>query len=146
MEPGHFRVDPERQQRHRIHSDSGAKAGDDDSNNQQDSNVSTGTTIGLQLSEDEWLKVMEGARTIIGAEKESDKGSRGRTQGSAGASSAAVGGNNNGSSNNGMTSGLNFDAPSPADFGLLTSSEEIEPYIEGIRSVGIITAGGKPLK
>ncbi|EKD2845839.1 type II secretion system protein GspD [Pseudomonas aeruginosa] len=124
----------------------GAKAGDDDSNNQQDSNVSTGTTIGLQLSEDEWLKVMEGARTIIGAEKESDKGSRGRTQGSAGASSAAVGGSSNGSSNNGMTSGLNFDAPSPADFGLLTSSEEIEPYIEGIRSVGIITAGGKPSK
>ncbi|MDF5937165.1 hypothetical protein P4126_32145 [Pseudomonas aeruginosa] len=146
MEPGHFRVDPERQQRHRIHPDSGAKAGDDDSNNQQDSNVATGTTIGLQLSEDEWQKVMEGARTIIGAEKESDRGSRGRNQNSPGASSATVGGNSNNSSNNGMTSGLNFDAPSPADFGLLTSNDEIEPYIEGIRSVGIITAGGKPSK
>ncbi|HEJ6403988.1 TPA: pilus assembly protein, partial [Pseudomonas aeruginosa] len=124
----------------------GAKAGDDDSNNQQDSNVATGTTIGLQLSEDEWQKVMEGARTIIGAEKESDRGSRGRNQSSPGASSANVGGNSNNSSNNGMTSGLNFDAPSPADFGLLTSNDEIEPYIEGIRSVGIITAGGKPSK
>lgn len=119
----------------------GAKAGEDDSNSQQDSSTATGTSIGLQLSEDEWAKIMEGARTIIGAES-SDSSSNQRMQG--GASSASVG--SSGNSNNGMTGGLNFDAPSPADFGLLTSSDEISPYIEGIRSVGILTAGGKPSK
>lgn len=119
----------------------GAKAGEDDSNSQQDSSTATGTSIGLQLSEDEWAKIMEGARTIIGAES-SDSSSNQRMQG--GASSASIG--SSGNSNNGMTGGLNFDAPSPADFGLLTSSDEISPYIEGIRSVGILTAGGKPSK
>ncbi|MBM3105718.1 pilus assembly protein [Pseudomonas sp. V1] len=119
----------------------GAKAGEDDSNSQGDSSTATGTSIGLQLSEDEWAKIMEGARTIIGAES-SDSSSNQSMQG--GASSASVG--SSGNSNNGMTGGLNFDAPSPTDFGLLTSSDEISPYIEGIRSVGILTAGGKPSK
>ncbi|HHH9441261.1 TPA: type II secretion system protein GspD [Pseudomonas aeruginosa] len=119
----------------------GAKAGSEDSNNQKDTNVETGATIGLTLSEDEWQKVMDGARTILGAEKDATSGKGGR-MGAAVATRPAVGG----VSPNGMSSGLNFDAPSPADLGMLSFNDSAAPYIEGIRSVGIITAGGKPSK
>lgn len=119
----------------------GAKAGDTDSNSQQDNNVATGTTIGLQLSEDEWQKVMDGARTILGAEKDTGTGKTGRTGGAAPANPTPAG-----AGQNGMSGGLNFDAPSPADLGMLSFNDGAAPYIEGIRSVGIITAGGKPAK
>ncbi|MFV3332826.1 type II secretion system protein GspD [Pseudomonas sp. NY15437] len=119
----------------------GAKAGDTDSNSQQDNNVATGTTIGLQLSEDEWQKVMDGARTILGAEKDTGTGKTGRTGGAAPANPIPAG-----AGQNGMSGGLNFDAPSPADLGMLSFNDGAAPYIEGIRSVGIITAGGKPAK
>lgn len=45
----------------------GAKAGDtDDTQNQGGSNQTTGNTIGYTLNEDEWLKVLEGAKKILG--------------------------------------------------------------------------------
>lgn len=114
----------------------GAKAGDGEDEKQTGS--STGNVIGFSLSEDEWTKIMEGARKIIGAG--GDKAEVGGPRISAGAESASVGG---GRSN----SGLNFDVQEPMLLvGGSGDSEQAPAYIEGIRSVGIVTAGGRPSK
>lgn len=105
----------------------------------------TRSTIGLTLTEDEWEKIMEGARAIIGAPKEDDseesQGGSGSNTNSGGAPvpPQMIGGQG----------GLNFDGaggmpmaiPMPASVG---GSYEPTPYIEGIRSVGVVTAGGSP--
>ncbi|MBM5458965.1 pilus assembly protein [Pseudomonas sp. P66] len=118
----------------------GAKAGDSDDDNRE-TGTSTGNVIGFSLSEDEWTKIMSGARTIIGAE--ADKAGGIRTAG--GADSTSVGGRSGGSSNM-QSSGLNFDVQAPVAIPGLGDSDETPPYIEGIRSVGIVTAGGRPSK
>jgi len=64
----------------------GAKAGDDQL--QQDSQT-TGSSIAVNLSEDEWKTIMEGARRILGAPKP-DESTRSLNQGGA-ADSTAVG-------------------------------------------------------
>ncbi|KPC02169.1 pilus assembly protein (plasmid) [Pseudomonas amygdali pv. lachrymans] len=124
----------------------GAKAGDSEDDNKE-TGTSTGNIIGFTLSEDEWTKIMEGARKIIGAA--SDKGGSARPMGTA--DSTTVGSGSRGSSSpsgpsNQQNSGLNFDVQMPAMIGGLNNSEEAPAYIEGIRSVGIVTAGGKPSK
>ncbi|MCK1788703.1 type II secretion system protein GspD [Pseudomonas violetae] len=114
----------------------GAKAGDTEDDKQTGN--STGNVIGFSLSEDEWTKIMEGARKIIGAS--GDKAEAGGPRASAGAASASVGG---GRSN----SGLDFDVQEPMLLvGGSGDSEQAPAYIEGIRSVGIVTAGGRPSK
>lgn len=114
----------------------GAKAGD--SEDEKQTGNSTGNVIGFSLSEDEWTKIMEGARKIIGAS--GDKAEAGGPRMSAGAASASVGG---GRSN----SGLDFDVQEPMLLvGGSNDSEQAPAYIEGIRSVGIVTAGGRPSK
>ncbi|MFJ3110176.1 type II secretion system protein GspD [Pseudomonas putida] len=118
----------------------GAKAGDSDDDNRE-TGTSTGNVIGFTLSEDEWTKIMDGARKIIGAA--ADKGGASRVTG--GADSSSVGGRSGGGSSN-MQSGLNFDVQAPVAIVGLGDSDEIPPYIEGIRSVGIVTAGGRPSK
>ncbi|WP_323601307.1 pilus assembly protein [Pseudomonas putida] len=118
----------------------GAKAGDSDDDNRE-TGTSTGNVIGFTLSEDEWTKIMDGARKIIGAA--ADKSGPSRVTG--GADSSSVGGRSGGSSSN-MQSGLNFDVQAPVAIAGLGDSDEIPPYIEGIRSVGIVTAGGRPSK
>ncbi|MBJ2204221.1 pilus assembly protein [Pseudomonas sp. ChxA] len=124
----------------------GAKAGDSEDNTKE-TGTSTGNIIGFTLSEDEWTKIMEGARKIIGAA--SDKGGSTRSMGTA--DSTAVGSGSRGSNSptgpsNQQSSGLNFDVQLPAMIGGLGDSDEAPAYIEGIRSVGIVTAGGKPSK
>lgn len=116
----------------------GAKAGDtDDTQNQGGSNQTTGNTIGYTLNEDEWLKVLEGAKKILGV-KDDKKNQQNRL-----ATNPVQG--NQAPINN--MDGLDFDGygsgamPIPLD-----QIRKDEPYIEGIRSVGIVTAGGSPAK
>lgn len=114
----------------------GAKAGD--SEDEKQTGNSTGNVIGFSLSEDEWTKIMEGARKIIGAS--GDKAEAGGPRMSAGAASASVGGGRS-------SSGLDFDVQEPMLLvGGSNDSEQTPAYIEGIRSVGIVTAGGRPSK
>lgn len=127
----------------------GAKAGDSDESNKE-TGTSTGNVIGFTLSEDEWIKIMEGGRKIIGAPTE--KGSTGGGRNVGGADSSFVGGGGRGGNSpvgpsNMQNSGLNFDVmPAAALPGALGDSDSTPAYIEGIRSVGIVTAGGKPSK
>lgn len=125
----------------------GAKAGDTDSNQEDQVGASTGNIIGFSLSEDEWTRIMVGARKIIGAPADSVTG----TAKGAGTSLAGAGGLNSSTQSmpaGGMDSGLNFDVPMPQIGGLRGSAESAVngAYIEGIRSVGIVTAGGRPSK
>lgn len=116
----------------------GAKAGDtDDTQNQGGSNQTTGNTIGYTLNEDEWLKVLEGAKKILGV-KDDKKNQQNRL-----ATNQAQG---NQSPTNNMD-GLDFDGYGSGAMPLpLDQIRKDEPYIEGIRSVGIVTAGGSPAK
>lgn len=127
----------------------GAKAGDSNDDN-ADTNAggssgTTGNVIGFTLSEDEWTKIMEGARKIIGAPADkSNSGTEGRSNNSsAGSSIPSI--QPSGLSNM-KDSGLNFDVNSVMGGLASLSSEETPAYIEGIRSVGIVTAGGRPSK
>lgn len=125
----------------------GAKAGDTNSNQDDQPGASTGNIIGFSLSEDEWTRIMVGARKIIGAPADSVTGSA-----KAGGASLAGGGSLNSGAQTmaagGMESGLNFDVPMPQVGGLRGSADSAlnGAYIEGIRSVGIVTAGGRPSK
>lgn len=127
----------------------GAKAGDSDESNKE-TGSSTGNVIGFTLSEDEWTKIMEGARKIIGAS--SEKGGAGGARSVGSSDSTSVGGGGRGGSSaagpsNMQNSGLNFDVQAPMSLpGSYGDSEDAPPYIEGIRSVGIVTAGGRPSK
>jgi type II secretory pathway component GspD/PulD (secretin) len=127
---------------------SGAKAGDDDSDTASDK--TTGSTIAVNLSEDEWVKIMEGARRIIGAQDPTR--SAGPQSAPAAADSTSVGsGATAASSAQTMPDGsplvgLNFGPAVEQLDRALTAPDPREPYIEGIRSVGIVTAGGRPSK
>ncbi len=120
----------------------GAQAGDAAST---DDAVTTGSTIGINISEDEWTTIIEGARRILGAPEPGADSAGGAAQGTADSSSV---GNNSAAAQNGAGSdlqGLNFNMPSVE---LLSGNGPTErtPFIEGIRSVGIVAAGGKPSK
>lgn len=128
---------------------SGASAGDSSGGDGGGSEETTRSTIGLTLTEDEWEKIMEGARAIIGAPEEAvaaaPQGGSDSTSINPGSSSGAsqMVGNSGG--------GLNFDGGGAMPMAIampssLTDSDEPTPYIEGIRSVGIVTAGGSPSK
>lgn len=111
----------------------GAKAGDTE--NQGGSNQTTGNTIGYTLNEDEWLKVLLGARKILGVEDYM------RNQQNRLASVQPQGVQSTTSN----MDGLDFDGYGSAGMPVDLIRKD-EPYIEGIRSVGIITAGGSPAK
>jgi type II secretory pathway component GspD/PulD (secretin) len=99
----------------------------------------------MSLSEDEWTKILEGARRIIGATDQSDGPQQANPNGAADSSSvgqAAQQGRGADAAN--LLSGLNFGPSIEQVVG--TGPEEREPFIEGIRSVGIVVAGGKPSK
>lgn len=114
---------------------SSSEGGSSGGSGQNTAGVSTSTSVGYTLSEDEWARVMQGARTILGVASDSaDAGSDN------GGDSTQVGAPNV----VGEEQGLNFDGGGMP--GLLTDSEEVQPYIEGIRSVGVVTAGGPPSK
>lgn len=98
---------------------------------------STGASVGYTLSEDEWAKIMGGAKVILGIQAESANADAGGGDSSV-VAAADVG---SGNAQNDQGGELNFDSP--------TGLGEIEegmtpPYVEGIRSVGIVTAGGNP--
>ncbi|MBK3919831.1 pilus assembly protein [Pseudomonas stutzeri] len=117
----------------------GAKAGDTD-DLEQNSGTSTGNIIGFTLSEDEWTKILEGARNILGVE-----------DGSEAAVASSLAGGFPGSmvmpqpGTVGLAPGLTFDGTAPEGLSF-DEQKPASPYIEGIRSVGIVTAGGSPSK
>ncbi len=119
----------------------GAQAGDDSS--ESESQV-TGSTIGVNLSEDEWQTIMDGARRIVGAPKPDQAGSQ-RPSGGADSTAVGVGGMPSGATQmpDGSTMvGLNF-GPSVEQIAQPLNDGK-QAFIEGIRSVGVVTAGGKP--
>ncbi|HDS1721528.1 type II and III secretion system protein [Pseudomonas putida] len=119
----------------------GAKAGDDE---QQEESETTGSSIGVNLSEDEWKTIMDGARRIIGAPKP-DENSRSKAGGGADSTAVGAGGTPAGTTRmpDGSTMvGLNF-GPSVEQVAQPLNDGR-QPFIEGIRSVGVVTAGGKP--
>lgn len=120
----------------------GAKAGDDQ---QQQDNQTTGSSIAVNLSEDEWKTIMDGARRILGAPKP-DEASGGRNRGGAADSTAVGAGGMPGGATrmpDGSTMvGLNF-GPSVEQV-VQPLNDGRQAFIEGIRSVGVVTAGGKP--
>nr|WP_192963248.1 pilus assembly protein [Pseudomonas fluorescens]CEK42028.1 hypothetical protein PQBR57_0075 [Pseudomonas fluorescens SBW25] len=118
----------------------GAKAGDDQ---QTEESQTTGSSIAVNLSEDEWKTIMDGARRILGAPKP-DESSR-KTGASADSTSVGVGGMPAGATRmpDGSTMvGLNF-GPSVEQVAKPLNDGK-QAFIEGIRSVGVVTAGGKP--
>lgn len=118
----------------------GAQAGSDSQTSAGAGAVQgTSASVGYTLSEDEWSRIMTGARTILGVQAtEGATPAAGADSSSIGQSSGAMAGNQG---------GLNFDGGSQVmPEGMTFGSEESLAYIEGIRSVGIVTAGGKPSK
>lgn len=103
----------------------------------------TGTSVGYTLSEDEWAKIMAGAKVILGIQGSAAEEPPSNS-GNGGADSSVVAAADMGGSGgeSGAQEGqLNFDVPS----GLGDIEEGMTPpYVEGIRSVGIVTAGGNP--
>lgn len=126
---------------------SGAKAGDSDdgsSGSGAAGNQSTRTSVGFTLTEDEWVKIIDGARKILDVPTE---GRTGVAQQAGALSPPMVGAS---APRRGADGGLNFDTmpPMPAMPALIgiNIGDQQQPYIEGIRSVGILTAGGSPSK
>lgn len=120
----------------------GAKAGDDQATEE---NVTTGSSIAVNLSEDEWKTIMDGARRILGAPKPDEAGRGAGKGGSADSTSVGAGGMPNNATRmpDGSTMvGLNF-GPSVEQIAQ-PMNDGGQPFIEGIRSVGVVTAGGKP--
>lgn len=112
----------------------GAKAGDDQ---QEEESQTTGSSIGVNISEDEWKTIMEGSRRILGAPKPDEKGSSNASGGSGGMPPATA------QFPDGSTmAGLNF-GPSVEQIAKPLNDGR-QAFIEGIRSVGVVTAGGKP--
>ncbi|MCF5382109.1 pilus assembly protein [Pseudomonas syringae] len=115
----------------------GAKAGDDES---KEDAQTTGSSIGTSISEDEWRTIMEGARRIIGAPKPDESARRGANGLPNGPATAPGGGlvMPDGTIATGLNFGPNIEQVAP------TLSDAKPAFIEGIRSVGVVTAGGKP--
>lgn len=117
----------------------GAKAGDDET---QEENATTGSSLSLNITEDEWKTIMDGARRIIGAPKPDEASkSHGGAAGAANGPVAANPGAGGMQLPEGMV-GLNFGPQVEAV--LPTVAVGQQSFIEGIRSVGVVTAGGKP--
>lgn len=112
----------------------GAKAGQDES---KDETQTTGSSVGTSLSEDEWKTIMEGARRIIGAPKPDDTTKRG-----AGGGADSMGSGATKMPDGSPMVGLNFGPGIEKVEKPLNDGKQ--PFIEGIRSVGVMTAGGKP--
>lgn len=119
----------------------GAKAGDDQ---QEEESQTTGSSIAVNVSEDEWKTIMDGARRIVGAPKP-DENNRSRLGGAADSTAIGAGGMPAGGTRmpDGSTMvGLNF-GPSAEQIARPLNDGR-QAFIEGIRSVGVVTAGGKP--
>jgi len=124
---------------------SGAKAGDSDTasnNTTSGSDQATRTSVGYSLTEDEWVKIINGARTILNVQ--TNQVSTGSAQQMAAPGQGVYGQSGHRRAPDG---GLSFDGmpamPAPV---AITVGDQQQPYIEGIRSVGIVTAGGSPAK
>ncbi len=105
----------------------GARAGDSATEATQET---TSSSVGYTLTEDEWANILKGARTIIGAPVESENAAP--TPGGPPSPPVMPGMPNE---------GLNFDLGS-----LDSASKATVPYVSGVRSVGIVTAGGSPAR
>lgn len=119
----------------------GAKAGDDQ---QEEESKTTGSSVGVNISEDEWKTIMEGARRIIGAPKP-DENSRARGGRTADSISIGSGGISSGATrmpDGSSMVGLNFG--SSVEQVARPFNDGRQAFIEGIRSVGVVTAGAKP--
>jgi type II secretory pathway component GspD/PulD (secretin) len=120
----------------------GAQAGSSTSTQQQGgSTQGTSASVGYTLSEDEWSRIMAGARTILGVSGSDSQGGS-----DSGADSTSIGSGASGQNMVGADQGLSFDGGQTMPSGLMSDSDEMPAYIEGIRSVGIVTAGGTPSK
>tara|TARA_R110002124_G_scaffold128157_15_gene288677 strand:+ start:1176 stop:2813 length:1638 start_codon:yes stop_codon:yes gene_type:complete len=117
----------------------GADAGDSTKTEEAET---TGSTIGVNISEDEWTKIVDGARRILGAPDPSNNSMT--NQGGSDSSQIGLAGTNGAGINQGLNPGLNFGPSVELVTG--TAPDERAPFIEGIRSVGIVAAGGKPSK
>ena len=111
----------------------GAKAGQVES---KDETQTTGSSVGTSLSEDEWKTIMEGARRIIGAPKPDD------TKRGAGGGAGSMASDATKMPDGSPMVGLNFGPGIEKVEKPLNDGKQ--PFIEGIRSVGVMTAGGKP--
>lgn len=124
---------------------SGAKAGDSDQSSNSPtsgSDQATRTSVGYSLTEDEWVKIINGARTILNVQ--TSQVSTGSAQQLAAPGQGAFG---QSGARRGPDGGLNFDGMPPiASPVAINVGDQQQPYIEGIRSVGIVTAGGSPAK
>jgi type II secretory pathway component GspD/PulD (secretin) len=123
----------------------GAKAGDDDTKEEA---KTTGSSVTTSISEDEWKTIMEGARRIIGAPKPDEKSKNGINgiNGIADAAGLGVGSLNPAGAkmpDGSPMMGLNF-----GQGGIEQVRQQLndgkQAFIEGVRSVGVVTAGGKP--
>jgi type II secretory pathway component GspD/PulD (secretin) len=113
----------------------GAQTG---SNSNTEEVETTGSTIGINLNEDEWVSIMEGARRIIGAPAPNETSKPAAdAQGFPGPVSSG-----NTMPGGGQMNGLNF-GPSVELINTATGGDRAA-FIEGVRSVGVVTAGGKP--
>lgn len=119
---------------------SGAKAGNSDQGQSSNagSEQATRTSVGFNLSEDEWVKIINGARTILDVQT---------SQNSAPSMAPQPGIMGAAAPRRASDGGLSFDGMPPiaAPVGVMVGDQQ-QPYIEGIRSVGIVTAGGSPAK
>ncbi|MGF6282081.1 hypothetical protein ABH908_000432 [Pseudomonas frederiksbergensis] len=120
----------------------GAKAGDTNARDEDTGGQTTGNTIGFNLSEDEWTKIMEGAKSILGVTVGQNRGVQLTGNSPMGIASRPGAALPPGIPN----SGLNFDVQTPAPMPGVSDASDVPAYIEGIRSVGIVTAGGRPSK
>jgi type II secretory pathway component GspD/PulD (secretin) len=119
---------------------SGAKAGNSDQGQSSNagSEQATRTSVGFNLSEDEWVKIINGARTILDVQT---------SQISAPSMAPQPGMMAPAAPRRSPDGGLSFDGMPPiaVPAGVMVGDQQ-QPYIEGIRSVGIVTAGGSPAK
>lgn len=115
----------------------GASAGNGDSASSDA--ATTGSSVGYTLTEDEWLKIIEGARKIIGAPADGDSAPVAPVADSSTIGQGSIGG----STASTVGGGLNFDS---AFIPEINDVDKVIPYVEGIRSVGVLTAGGSPAK
>lgn len=105
---------------------------DDEEGSGSDSNeIKNSSAVTLVSMEDDWQTIMNGARSILGASSDSNDASQ---------SSQASGGTN-----------IVFSGSTPTlDTGNSSSDSDkedpnlIKPYVSGVRSLGLIAAGGEP--
>lgn len=99
----------------------------------------TGSSVGYSLSEDEWLKIIDGAKKIIGA----DSSSAAPVAAPQAAAPTAVT-TPTAPGAPAISEGLQFDEGMLGNVGSVNLGTSA--YVEGIRTVGIVTAGGSPSK